>query len=111
MQNVLTRPQTMVIRPQGSLNSNNAVDFQRQITTAVLSRDNTALLVDLGQVDTLDCAGLLALVSGMSLAQRLNQRFGLCSVPPAARIVLELTQLDRVFEVFESHDAFEASVA
>jgi anti-sigma B factor antagonist len=111
MQNVLVCPQPMVIRPNGAINASNAIEFQYQLTTAVLSQRSSALLVDMGQVEAMDSAGLMALVSSLSLAQRLNRRFSLCSVPPAIRIMLEITQLDRVFEVFDSHASFEAAAA
>ena len=53
----------------------------------------------------------MALVSGLQLAQHLDRRFGICSVSPSIRIVFELTQLDQVFEIFESTAAFEAAIA
>lgn len=111
MQTVLASPQSCVIRPQGSLNASNAVEFQRQMTTAVAQERNTILLVDMEQVESLDSAGLMALVYGLRLAQALNWRFSLCSVSPSIKIIFELTQLDRVFEIFESIAAFEAAIA
>jgi anti-anti-sigma factor len=69
------------------------------------------MLVDLEQVESLDSAGLMALVYSLKLAQALDIRFSICSVSPSIRIILELTQLDRVFEIFESVAAFEAALA
>lgn len=37
MQNVLVRPQTVVIQPPGSLNAGNVVGFQQQLNAAILS--------------------------------------------------------------------------
>ena len=51
----------------------------------------------------------MALVSGLKLAQHLERRFGICSVSPSVQIVFELTQLDQVFEIYESAAAFEAA--
>lgn len=110
MQSVLTRGQGAVqgamFRAQGHVNAASAPDFQQQLTTMVTS-DATAVLVDMGQVESFDSAGLMALVSVLSLAQRLDKRFSLCSVPASARIMLELTQLDRVFEILPNPAAFE----
>jgi anti-sigma B factor antagonist len=47
------------------------------------------------------------LVSSLSLAQTLNKRLSLCSMPANVRIMLEVTQLDRVFEILPSPAAFE----
>ena len=111
MQSVLLRPQATVIQPSGSLSSADAIKFQHQLNAAVLSEQISHLLVDLGQVDLIDSTGLMALVSALSMAQRLNKRLGLCAVPHPVRMILEMTQLDRVFEIFEGHAAFHEAIA
>jgi anti-anti-sigma factor len=111
MQSVLVRPQAAVIQPLGSLNAATVVKFQHQLNAAVLSEQNAGLLVDMGQVESMDSAGLMALVAAKNMAQRLNKRIGLCSVPHQVRMILELTQLDRVFEIFEEQTAFYEIVA
>ncbi len=111
MQTIIAYPKITVIRPQGRLNGSNAVEFQDQMATAVAQKGQTIVLVDLEQVESLDSAGLMALVYALRLAQALNRRFSLCSVSPSIRIILELTQLDRVFEIFESVAAFEIAIA
>ncbi|MBV8887608.1 MAG: STAS domain-containing protein [Chroococcidiopsidaceae cyanobacterium CP_BM_RX_35] len=110
MQTILAYPHSFIIRLSGSLNAANASEFQHQVTTAVQKEWRKTLLVDMEQVESLDSAGLMALVYGLRLAQALNLRFGLCAVSPSIRIIFELTQLDRVFEMFENQDAFEAAL-
>ena len=109
MQALLNYPTIRVVHPVGSLNAANALEFQEELTTALRSNDKTMLLVDLEHVESLDSAGLMSLVSALKLAQNLGGRLGICSVSPALRIIFELTQLDRVFEIFENKAAFEAS--
>jgi len=111
MASTLAKPSVATIRPQGYINASNAGEFQSQLTAALLSAQNSGLLVDMAQVDSLDSAGLVALVSGLTLAQRENKRLHLCGVSPAIAIVFELTGLDRVFEIFTSRMAFEAAIA
>jgi len=110
MQNVLISLQTETIEPKGHLNAANAAILQHQLTAIVSSETCSQLLVDMSQVESLDSAGLMALVAALTLAQQLDKRFSLCCVPPSIRIIFELTQLDRVFEIFESRAAFEAAV-
>jgi anti-sigma B factor antagonist len=110
MQSVLVRPQAVTIRPQGHINAANAVEFQHQLAIAVTSQQNTALLVDMSQVESLDSAGLMALVAALRLAHTTNRRFSLCSVSAPIRIIFELTQLDRVFEIFDNSTSFEATI-
>ncbi len=101
MQNVLVRPQTTVAQPLGSLNASHVVRFQDQLHEVVVATNHARLLVDMGQVEAIDSAGLMALVHALHTAQRLNKRLTLCSVSRSVRMIFELTQLDRVFEIFE----------
>lgn len=110
MQTTLASSQMTVVRPQGHINAANAPEFGRQLTAAMSSDRKAVVLVDMEQVESLDSAGLMVLVSALTQAQTQNQRFGLCCVSPSIRIIFELTQLDRVFEIFGSRAAFEAAI-
>jgi anti-sigma B factor antagonist len=109
MQTTIASSQITVIQPQGHLNAANAPEFGRQLTEVVASEQPAIVLVDMEQVETLDSAGLMVLVSALSQAQSQNYQFSICSLSPSIRIVFELTQLDRVFEIFESRATFEAA--
>lgn len=99
-----------VVQPQGHLNAANATEFRSKLTAAVIANPNAVVLVDMKQLDYMDSAGLMTLVSALKLAQRQNQRFSLCSLAPSIRIIFELTQLNKVFEIFESRSAFETTL-
>lgn len=90
-----------VIQPSGSLNASNASLFQVELTSQIQSAQAAGLVVDMSQVDSLDSAGLISLVSALKLARQLSKPFWLCSVPPSIRIVFELTQLDLAFEMVD----------
>ena len=62
-------------------------------------------VIDLASVNFMDCSGLLALVTGLKTARQSGCRLVLCHLQAPVRIVFELTQLDEVFEIFESYDA------
>lgn len=111
MKTVLLQPQVTVVQPHGHINASNAVEFQQQLTTAVSSRHPQVVLIDMSQVESLDSAGLMALVSALSSAQSLNHRFSLCCISASIRIIFELTQLDRIFEIFEDRATFAAAIA
>jgi len=110
MQNVLVRPDVALLSPVGHINASNAEAFKQELTAVVSTGEWDAVLVDMAQVESLDSAGLMALVASLSLANTLNRRFALCSVSPSIRIIFELTQLDRAFAMFESVAAFEAAL-
>lgn len=107
MQTRFTTSPITVIRPNGHLNAANAPEFGRELSAAITQEAKATVLVDMEEVESLDSAGLMVLVSALTLSQGRNQRFSLCSVSPSIRIIFELTQLDRVFEIFENRSAFE----
>lgn len=98
-----------IVQPSGHINASNANEFQRQLTNAVASQQNT-VLVDMHRVESLDSAGLMGLVSALSLAQNRKRRFSLCCIAPSIQIIFELTQLDEAFEIFATRDAFLATI-
>lgn len=101
MQATLFNPKYQVICPQGDLNAVNALEFEHSLITAMQQNNAQGLLVNLEAVESIDSAGLMALVSALKLSQSQGRGFGLCSVSPALRIIFELTQLDRVFEIWD----------
>lgn len=102
MQTITAQSKITAIRPSGHFNASNAEEFQQYLTTAVTQAEHNSVVVDLEQVESMDSAGLMALVHGLRVAQNLGKRFSLCSVPPSIRIIFELTQLDSVFEISDA---------
>jgi len=100
----------VTLKPTGEINAANASAFKQQLQTAVESLQDEILLVDMAEVNFLDSAGLMALVTTLRLAQNLNRQMVLCGISPSIMILFELTQLDRVFELFEDCEAFYASL-
>lgn len=109
MQAVMNLPKATVMKLEGHLNAANATVLRSQLTRAVSNSETSAVLVDMQEVESLDSAGLMAFVSALSLSQQIGRRFSLCSVSPSIRIIFELTQLDRVFEIFDSSTSFEVA--
>jgi anti-sigma B factor antagonist len=109
MQAVVNHRKISVIHPQGVVNAANALEFERDMTTALVQDGCSMLLVNLEQVESMDSAGLMALVSVLKLAQDMRRGFSLCCVSPSLRIILELTQLDRVFKIHEREEAFDGA--
>lgn len=90
-----------IFQAQGSLNASNAHDFHRSLMQRIQSDLASGLFVDMSEVESLDSAGLISLVSALKHARQLQKRLCLCAVPPTIRIVFELTQLDRAFEMVD----------
>ncbi|MBU6228187.1 MAG: STAS domain-containing protein [Cyanobacteria bacterium REEB459] len=90
-----------VVQPQGSLNASNAQDFQAALLERIQGEAALGLLVDMSHLESLDSSGLISLIAAFKQARLLGKQFYLCSVPPAIRIVFELTQLDQAFEILD----------
>ncbi len=99
MQTLLNNPKITVICPQGSLNASNALELERDLIAALSVDGCDSLQVSLKELESLDSAGLMALVSALKMAQKLGKGFSLCSISPSMKIIFELTQLDTVFEI------------
>jgi anti-anti-sigma factor len=111
MQKLVVKPSVVVVQPTGDINASNANALQQQLEEAVNSQPNSFVLVDMSHIASLDSAGLMALVAAMNLAQEKDLGFGLCSLPPSLCIVLEVTQLDQVFQIFADRAACEATLS
>ncbi|MGK7941015.1 MAG: STAS domain-containing protein [Crocosphaera sp.] len=99
-----------VFEPSGYITAANVDDFQEKLTNFVNNNLHRGFLVDMHQVEFIDSAGLMAIVSAFRLAQRLNKKLSVCCLSPSVRIIFELTQLDRALEIYESRQAYEASI-
>lgn len=97
-------------RPEGFLSAANASEFLDRLTIEVKSSVNSALLVNMEAVEFMDSAGLMVLIKAFRLAQSLDQRFGICSLAPSVRIMFELTQLDKAFEIFDDQQEFQGAI-
>ena len=99
----------VTFQPQGYVSAANAGEFWQELAYTVENQTDSAVLIDMESVEFMDSAGLMALIKGFHLAQNLERRFSLCSIPPSVRMVFELTQLDKVFEIYGNiEDAFNS---
>jgi anti-sigma B factor antagonist len=76
----------------------------RQVLLQAVGR-HAAVLVDLSAVDYIDSSGVASLVEALQAAKKRQSAFGLVALSPAARRVLELGRLDRVFSIYETAEA------
>jgi hypothetical protein len=60
------------------------------------------LVFDLSQVEEMDAAGVDMLLQCMTEAMKKDGDLKLASPSPRALVILELTQMDRLFEIFET---------
>src|SRR5580704_340534 len=74
-----------------------------------LKIDRPRLVFDFSEVTQVDSAGVEVLLNCMEEAMKRNGDLKLAAIPPGPAVVLELTQVDRLFEVFDNvSDAAES---
>lgn len=111
MHRTTTYPRQAVVQPSGDINMGNAESLQKQLAATVTANEYSHLLVDMTGVRSLDSAGLMVFVSTLTLAQQLGKQLTLFGVSPCVRIVFELTQLDRVFDIVEAQAPVQVTAA
>jgi anti-anti-sigma factor len=72
-----------------------------QEMSPMLERDRPCLVFDFSDVRHLDSGGIEMLLRCMEEAMKRNGDVKLAAVSPQAAVILELTRVDRLFEIFE----------
>jgi anti-sigma B factor antagonist len=75
--------------------------FLREIAP-LLQANRPRIVFDFSQVTQMESAGVDMLLYCLEQAMKQNGDLKLAAVPPASAIILELTRVDRLFEVFET---------
>ena len=100
---------TVVLQPQGQLDLEGGVELQHQIA-AIASDRYSCWILDLAKVEFINSSGLVALITGLNLANERHCRLVLCNLPAPVRLIFEITQLDQVFEIVEETEALFAEL-
>lgn len=75
--------------------------FLREVNP-ILNGDRPCLVFDFSRVNQMDSAGVDMLLHCMEQAMKRNGDLKLAAVPPGSAVILELTRVDRLFEVFDT---------
>ena len=95
--------QVAVVIPDGRLDLSSAPEFKQALNDAVEAGDRI-LIVDLSNVPFLDSSGLGALISGMKATRLSGGDLRIAQVGEQARLILELTTLDKVMKLYPTVD-------
>jgi len=95
-----------LIQPTGILNSSLANQLCHEVNDMV-NRGDKLILVDLQSITFIDSSGLGGLVNAFKSVRSAGGRLVLCSVGDQGRMLLEITGMDQVFEIFANQSEFE----
>lgn len=86
------------------LNLSEAREFLPEVM-AVLRNDRPHIVFDFSEVQQIDSAGVEMLLKCLERVMSLDGDLKLAALTPQASIILELTRVDRLFEIFASVNA------
>lgn len=95
--------QPLVLKLQQRLDMEGGKVLQKQLA-AISHQTHNVWVIDMTDVDFIDSTGLFALVAGLKAARQLQCRFVICNLKETAKLIFEITQLERVFEIFDTYD-------
>ncbi len=98
-----------VMQPTGYLDATSTNHFRQQ-AGRVLDKRPDVLLIDLQHLKQMDSSGLGALVFALRSARAIGCKLALCSISEYVSFLLEVTSLNKLFEIFENRHQFERSL-
>ncbi|MDF5712044.1 MAG: STAS domain-containing protein [Nostoc sp. S4] len=100
------KDQVKVIKLSGNLNATTSQEF-RQSITKIIEVGVKIVLLDFQDVTFMDSSGLGALVLAFKTLRAADIQLVICSINEQVRILFELTNMDKIFEIFSSQEAFD----
>ncbi|NMG21545.1 STAS domain-containing protein [Brasilonema bromeliae] len=100
---ITSKCQVVLFQPEGRIDLQGGIALSEKMS-AIVPQRNQLWVIDLAKVDFMDSSGLVSLVKSLKLARQSGCRLVLCNVQAPVRLVLELTQLDSVFEIFDTYE-------
>ena len=101
--------QSILIEPQGRLGVQGGIALEKQLVS-LDTNPQTLLIINLEQVKFMNSSGLVSLAKALKNARTSGCRLVLCNLQPSVKLIFELTQLDSVFEIFDTCAAAKATV-
>ena len=93
----------------GDIDLYNSPELRKALLETLRGARAARVIVNLKAVRYIDSSGVASLVEGLKVSRELGSRLMLFGLSQAAREVLELSRLIRVFEVYENEEQALAS--
>lgn len=93
-----------ILDVEGDIDLYNSPVVRKALLEALRVKGARRVILNLKAVRYIDSSGVASLVEALKVSRELGSRFSLVGLSPAAREVLELSRLIRVFEVYENEE-------
>ena len=98
-----------VVQPSGILDGVRGNQLRRDISDVVASGADI-VLIDLQDVTFMDSSGLSSLISAQRMVRTAGGKLFICSINDQAKMLFELTKMNRVFEIFADREEFNIKI-
>ena len=98
------RDGVIILEVEGKVTIGKGDVVLRETVHEAIGDRSVKMLINLGQVSTIDSSGVGELVSAFTTVTNRGGKLKLVNLPPKVNDILQITQLITVFEVFESED-------
>jgi anti-anti-sigma factor len=100
---------TTIFDLSGDIDFANSPEVRRSVLSEIQENRAPRVVVNLSEVRYIDSSGVASLVEGLKASRDCGSRFILFGLSTAAREVLQLSRLIKVFEVYENEEQAMAS--
>ena len=100
---------TTILDVSGDIDFANSPEVRQSLLREICESRTSRVVVNLSQVRYIDSSGVASLVEGLKASRDLGSRFILFGLSTAAREVLQLSRLLKVFEIYDSEEQALAS--
>ncbi len=98
-----------ILEPKGKITIGAGDVALRDAVREAVDAGSKHILVNLGEVSTIDSSGVGEMVSAYTTVTNGGGALKLCDLPPKVADILQITQLITVFEVFDDEEEAIAS--
>lgn len=100
---------TTIFDVSGDIDFANSPEVRQSLLREISENHTPRVVVNLSQVRYIDSSGVASLVEGLKASRDLGSRFILFGLSTSAREVLQLSRLNKVFEVYDNEEQALAS--
>jgi anti-sigma B factor antagonist len=98
-----------VLEPTGLIDNAGGSQLRREVAD-LLEAGIEIILLDLANITFMDSSGLGALVAILQGVRTKNAKLYLCSLNDQLQIIMELTKMDKVFDIYPDRSAFDLAM-
>jgi anti-sigma B factor antagonist len=94
----------VILDVSGDIDLANSPAMRKMLLGEIKEKRTPKVLLNLKSVRYIDSSGIASLVEGLKAARDLGSRLILYGLSPAVREVMELSRLQRIFEIYDNEE-------